>query len=348
MFLSLTVANGQNLPPSAAAGPAQSPLQIPMPQPPPGQQPMPVLESTKLLVDFQKTLTEAAKNHQDFLEKQVETHEKLLEWCYVLSSGILCIIVAFGTGAVTFFHFNSKREIEKVVAKRVAEQVDQDISKAQAAVQAQIRAMKLDAEKEVEEFRSLLREKEKAIQTKVADLATTFKGDIDSIVHLVGVLAHACAVLAQAPSGNPKENERTDQERRQVLRSLEAMGEWAPTNRIIGIFRGRLHVQLGDHDAAIKALDEVLTKRNQLGKNSPEDDSALLYNKACYLNNKANNAKGEASEKLHAEAWETLKAAIRLWPQNLAEAQQDPDLEDVTGPTRKWADLRTLVVDQTN
>ena len=94
---------------------------------------------------------------------------------------------------------------------------------------------------------------------------------------------------------------------------------------------------MDDLERSIKVLDRSIDARKAAGLATGEDQAALLYNKACYLN-LPGRAKGDNG--LRDQAWETLRADVDLEPGDLEEAKVDPDLKDlVESGDRTWEDL---------
>jgi hypothetical protein len=175
---------------------------------------------------------------------------------------------------------------------------------------------------------------------QIKHLQNQFKVQLDRNTKIVTTLSQAWSALNLAePVDNPRESERVASRRRDVLRRLEMVAEWIPSNRHVAIFRGRLHVLLKEIDKALEVLDKTLSKRVEEKLNNDEDHADLLFNKACYLNSKAKSpsmGKGDA-EFLRTEAWETITESIRIKPENYKEATTDEDLDGLTdGKTRQW------------
>ena len=79
---------------------------------------------------------------------------------------------------------------------------------------------------------------------------------------------------------------------------------------------------------AIRVLTSVMEIRRQRGFQSNRDDAAMLYNRACYYNQLAEQtADLPQREQSRQAAWTDLRESISLWPPNLAEAREDPDLD---------------------
>lgn len=110
------------------------------------------------------------------------------------------------------------------------------------------------------------------------------------------------------------------------------LSDW-PNDRRLYMLIGRLHrwahkpdVAEG-YDEGIRILDEFILKK---GESQDEDIADALYNKACYLTQKASNVKElKKNEKdtLIDEALKTLKRSVEIWPPNKEEASADSDFK---------------------
>lgn len=129
----------------------------------------------------------------------------------------------------------------------------------------------------------------------------------------------------------------------EAMKKAEAATQLFPTDRQLGILTGRLLRRLEGYDAAISILSQFISGFKREGKANSADFAALLYNRACYKNRKAEEAqiRGEADvEKIRSEAWEDLKNSCALDLTNKEEAQNDPDLQTLpNGSTRTWINL---------
>jgi hypothetical protein len=324
-------------PPGAGSAQTAPQSQNPPQQPPPSQQlSTTVPEATKLMVDFQNTLTGAASNYQSFLEKQEERHQKFLEWIYGLTSGF----VAIGTAVVIFFNFKSRKDIKEIVDERINVQTDDEVRKA-----------KKEAAEQMGEFKKILDGQIASAALKVTEFDNSIgeikrfqeelKVNHERNIKIVVTLSRAWSVLVlPKPADDAKsEIQRIAERCRSVLEKFEEITEWLPTNRHIAILYGRLYIRLGDFNGAILVLDQALAKRDQanLDKDKDEDTAALLYNKACYINLKA-NLENDPSEKenLRILAWQAIQKSLLLRPKNLKEAINDSDFTGLTGGTRQW------------
>ena len=122
-----------------------------------------------------------------------------------------------------------------------------------------------------------------------------------------------------------------------------------PSDRQLGILMGRVLLRLSsetkpeDYDPAISVLTQFISerRRQQLVKNP--DTAALLFNRACYKNRKAEKVSDQSGqESLKKSAWEDLKLACdpSADPENKEEAQNEPDLASLPNNSdRTWATL---------
>jgi hypothetical protein len=122
------------------------------------------------------------------------------------------------------------------------------------------------------------------------------------------------------------------------------LNDW-PNDRRLYILLGRLHrwshkpdVAEG-YDDGIRVLDEFILKK---GESEDEDIADALYNKACYLTQKASKVKGlkkNEKEILIDEALKTIKRSVEIWPPNKEESSDDSDFS----PLKNNAKFQELV-----
>lgn len=339
----------------AIPGYAQEPSTNSPPKPPAvgaplsTESPVPLIDLERQLNDFQRTLSENEKKHEEFLDRETESHQKFLEWHYDLCVSFIGLGVFFFGGILTFFHYKSRKDIKQTVDERVSAVIDSHI---RTRTDAAIAAARLLAEAEItkaqkvtdaalNDFNTHLASHKTLIENQVKALQSEFKGSVHNSITLATALARTCALLIQPKSENPKEEENTNQERRDTIEKLKKIQmEWAPTNRTIIVFVGRLYRKLGELDSAIEALNIVIAKRDQLEETKgadAQDHSDILFNKACYLNLKAIKT---GMEVFREEAWTTISQAVVIWPPNLEEAKKDDDLAGLESNTRIWEKLK--------
>jgi len=288
----------------------------------------------KQLLDFQGIMAQSEKDSQTFFQTEAERHQKFLEWYYELCVKIISGgIVLFGA-LLAFFQFKSIREIKDIVNARIDSKFNSVMEEKIRSIEA---TFKQQAQVSLTNFNGHLEDHKNMVATKVKNLESEFKGGIQNSITLATALARACALFNLPSSSN------TDQERRDTIKSLEKIQkEWAPTNRTIAVFIGRLHKTLGELDQAVAALEAVLKERVKHGEDHGrhiQDHADIMYNTACYLNIMANNAK-TGSETIRKQAWETIKKSIELWPANLEEARKDEDFDGLTNDVRRWDKLQ--------
>jgi hypothetical protein len=99
-----------------------------------------------------------------------------------------------------------------------------------------------------------------------------------------------------------------------------------PTNREIGVLLGRTHDALGELDAAMEVLGDVLEAKKKAGTHGDRDTADLLYNRACYAAVRSVHEKNPA---LRRKAIEDLKLSFSLDPtgENKEEARTEPYLQ---------------------
>jgi tetratricopeptide (TPR) repeat protein len=311
-------------PPQQLRPASQDSALLPLPQPAGPSSAHPSDLDARLL-EYEKLLSEDAKQHREFTELLTSKHREFVEDCYKYSLALLSIM-----GVVaTFLHFTSKKEINEAVSAQVKAHADKEI-------RAKLEAVMAEADREMRNFKNTIDDHAKALQQQCTDL--------HSISKLAGSLARAAVLLNRPVPIDPKQLENDNRERQDVIEQLAAAKKSDPSNRTIVVFIGRLYRQLGNLDLAIAALDDTIKERINLHQDSGPDYSDVLFNKACYLNQKAKQAEDEmVKEALRAKAWQTLADAIRACPANLPSAEADGDFEGITnGTTRTWQALRGI------
>jgi hypothetical protein len=105
-----------------------------------------------------------------------------------------------------------------------------------------------------------------------------------------------------------------------------------PESRKIAIQYSRLlDEQFKERDEAIRVLKGTLLARRKKGISFDDDDVALNFNIACYLNRKAREENNQnTQETLRLEAINMLREAIQRDANIKAEAKSDADLADLT------------------
>ena len=152
-------------------------------------------------------------------------------------------------------------------------------------------------------------------------------------------LTHALSI---AP-GDPLFNSITHEAKRKAEKAFQEY----PANRTLAILFARLECEClskDNYDRAISLLSETIGDWKRCKKPLDEDFAALLFNRACYSNIKAelvakagDDPKAEA---LRQTAWNDLKESCQLDSYNKDEAHNDASLQSlVNGTTRKWESL---------
>lgn len=304
---------------SIASNPPVTPSNsVPLYQSVASPQPVSVTELGRQLIEFQKTLTQGGKEYQDFLRIETERHHKFLEWFYECSLKVLSGFIILVGAILVVLRAKTGEEIQRIVDEKINADVDAHIGKSiRQLTEGKIEDITIEANK------------------RIAGLKNEYEVKSNSIIKIASGLSRACVVLDQ------ESNARNDQERRDVLKLLKEIDELEPGNRTVAIFRGRLYKQLRDYSAAIKALDETISKRLSSGMASGQDYADILYNKACYISVLATEQAAEnVKEQLRNEAWALLKESIRHWPANHADALGDKDFNGVTNEIRTWEGIK--------
>lgn len=159
-------------------------------------------------------------------------------------------------------------------------------------------------------------------------------------------LAEAITALTAALSESPTVDQRTARFQpmaNEAKKKASIARQHFPTSRQLAILLGRLTVQLEGYDSAAALLSRFIADFKREAQTSTPDFAALLFNRACYKNRKAEQeeAKNAAdAERLRGEAWEDLKTSCQIDPPNKDEAKNDPDLASLpNAKERRWENL---------
>jgi tetratricopeptide (TPR) repeat protein len=271
-----------------------------------------VLDSTKLLVDFQKAVSDAAKNHEDFLEKLTDRQQSFFEYCLKF--------LGFVGGGVSiflaFFGFNTLKQFKSALKKKA----DEEIAAATAVIDDEVEKFKKIANANSEKISTLAKEIDKHVLIKRRlDQANfciaTHPNDLSYTAHLTQAVASAEKCIVEEPTH-------------------------APASAI----KGLALIRLDKKQDAIDALDTCLKSRRDAGIAPDKEDGNLFYNLACYQNMLAdqyiNVGKTGEAEDLKKKAWENLKKdVVELNPEDLPAAKVDKQLESIISGNRKWHTL---------
>lgn len=185
--------------------------------------------------------------------------------------------------------------------------------------------------------RRLTKEVEAAVDEKTREAKVEMKKESEIVQELTEAMGSAVGALGQ-PLGTAAAY------RKEALKKLLNVRNKLPTNRTVNIYIGRIYRSIDELDNAIGSLSEALGARTKAKIIPNDDDSALLFNRACYYNLNAEKAdtagQGAEAELFRQKAWEDLKESCRLTPNNKAEAASDPDLRSLFKP--KVRDLGSL------
>jgi hypothetical protein len=295
-----------------------------------GPQPVSPLDLEKQLTEFSETISADAKQHEDRLASDTQSHEQFLEkeydhvthWIEALS---VIVAVVFG-----FFSWKSLSDQRKATAEAIENtkrKVDRELTKTLAAGEEQIRTA---VQARVDELKTELQE-------KVDDFEKEFSGLIDMVTKLAAPLARAVVIL-QPPLPNTAEWKEECNSLRLILADLQKTD---PINRTIAIFIGRLFKAVGDLKGATNSLQEVIQKRAKAGKDIGKDQGDLYFNLACYFNLRAQEETDAESKKdLRERAWVSIVNSIERRPQNWKDAQTEEELKGLEDEKHRWSDIR--------
>ena len=145
--------------------------------------------------------------------------------------------------------------------------------------------------------------------------------------HLSEALSFAGGILGQP---EPDKGGASESLIAEAIEGLETVRKQFPTIRSIGIYLGRLYRRTKKLELAVAVLGEVLKSRRLKNLNLDEDDAALLFNRACYQNLRAEAEQDPAGKsKLEKLAITDLKEIQKNSPRDFVEAQHDSDLKSI-------------------
>lgn len=288
------------------------------------------------VLDYERLFSERAKEYQEFLGKETDRHQSFLAEIFSVLAWILGGLAAIFAAILTFFQYKTKNEIRTQIT-----------SNFQATVSSLIEARMIEFEQHVGAKKKQVEERTQAFENEIDQIRVKFEQlkfdtnrEFDTIAEYASVLGHAAVVIGLDEKDDPDELRKKTRE--EVQKRLVDLQKKIPTHRTLAIFIGRLLRQMKQLEKAVEVLDltlEARSKDTELANN--EDQAALLYNKACYLNLIARNEGIELKRKpLLEQAWTAVRESVRLDRANLEFAKLDPDLKGLEAPPeREWASL---------
>lgn len=285
---------------------------------------IPVLDSTRLLIDFQKSLSDEAKQHEDFLEKLTDRHQALIERYYLITTSVIAGLATIFTGLVSFFGFKTFKQIDSVVTKRITEKADQQIAEATSKVQQQVTSF----EQQVSGFSAQV--------ASVAQRQDEQQRESERHAQIKRRLDMANFAIASSPSDLSYKAHLT-----QAVATASKCIEEDPVHAPSSAVKGLALIRLERIDEAIAELERCLKARKDAGMERGSQDGNLFYNLACYQSMRAKKlaegGKTEEAERQWAEAWENLKQdVLKLNPEDWEAAKVDRQLESIVSPKRQW------------
>lgn len=265
------------------------------------------------LRELQLALTAEARSHAEFLTGQAVHHREFLERSYSVVGWVLGLAgVAFG-GTMTWLSWKTKHDVQA----SVKDHFDRHI-KGEAAVQ------------QAELFADLDRLNAEVRATNARNL-------------LISALDR---LEAASPLSDPFLSILIKESRREAETCLK-FRTTSERARQVGLLLGRLLRATDGYDAAIKAITRFEDTWQIFRREDDSHLAALLFNRACYRNCRADElAKLESpeenmsAERLRCEAWEDLQKACQLDPDNLQELD-DLDLKSLfQAPSRTKESIR--------
>ncbi|GAA5128156.1 hypothetical protein GCM10023212_34290 [Luteolibacter yonseiensis] len=230
-------------------------------------------------------------------------------------------------GGVIFglLNWKNSKEIRDQVNARFGDQVDKIVADKITKFDGDLNSYRVKLE---DAFRQLTE-----LKTAKEEITGQLAGLTERCADMAYILAYSFSALENDPNDPGWQNARRD-----CIVQLNELRCDLPHWRRVGILLGRLHKSFDDHESAVKVLTEVIDARNQRRLPPDEDHAALLFNRACYRNMQADIVDKAQSDKLKKEAWEDLKHAILLNPNDLQEASDDSDLETLWNENERRKD----------
>jgi hypothetical protein len=290
-----------------------------------GQQPIPILDLEKQMVDFEKTLTENARAESASLSDQADKHRSLLEFYYRVTLGFLALCASVLAFIFAKNIVEAKDIINTAVESEIKRLVRSSVNTSIAQFKDELEKIKLDGANAVKKIE--------------------YTHDRRVIIWISSIIARAYIVLDHEPIRNPdstdpvnlerREDKRLDEERLDVISDLnEIQTKWKEeTNRTIAIVLGRLYKLAHQFAKASAELEKVLNKMNSADQDYIRDSADLLFNQACYLNLQADENEIMQDEikreELKDAAWKLLKRSVESRKANKELAKTDLDLKSL-------------------
>ena len=257
-------------------------------------------DANTTVLQFEAFLREEAKNHEQFLKDSLEQ----LKW-------FLGVIVILGGGILTWLNIKSRKEIRAQVNERFKVSLDAVVADRLSQFNEFLEANKRQIDESTKKT-DKVREEQLKLTDRFAELASD--------------LTFAFHVLDQKLTGKQWEAAR-----RTAMKRLEGQRRLFPDLRGAAILLGRLHKLFGEYGSAVNVLTETMQERDKRNLVQNTEYADLLYNRACYRNRAAEKAAENrdsiGAAALREQAWLDLNRAVRIDPNNKADAFDDGDFD---------------------
>jgi cell division protein FtsB len=280
------------------------------------------------LVDFQKQLSDECAGHQSFLERM---DESLKQDLFYLVSATTTVFV----GLMAWFNFRNRRDVDVFLEKNAYSKLKKATDK-----------FKKESESATAEIAKSKDQQSAVIAKMQADLKSEFQTHLTREGEIATAVAQSLIALGLYGAGkkvSPSNswNEQLEPLLDDIQKRLEELLARDPGSRLLVLQRARFYDEYKNQlNSAIQRIKTALafrdTKRQQEappGKPTPKnaDDSALLFNLACYLNRSAKSADKTQfeSEKLKEAAKDAIYEALFIVPGDTQEAKDDADIKDL-------------------
>jgi hypothetical protein len=279
-----------------------------------------------VLLSFEQQIATEDNDHRLFLERM---DNKLEDDALKLGGAIVALV----TGLFVFFGFTKIKDLQEATDRKINAIASEEATRARKDLQE-------FSEKLKTEYQKLFVDEIMEIRKKMEEFT---RASVGNQAEISGLVTESLIALSVIPSGAP--SDRQKEKRQKLIGDLkEALAKY-PGNRDLAIQLARqLHEYYEPNlPAAIQIIRGTLAEREKIrerDKSKPDkDDAALFYNLACYENLLAKDYDSNSDKepdrtaewkaeavKLRQQAVLDIQNAIKIDPDNAADAKDDEDL----------------------
>lgn len=311
-------------PPSRAAAPAAAP---------------PSIEGVKPILDFETSLLELARHHQETLEHETKRYEESLDaqskWT-LYGGGALAVIACVLGGVVTFFQWKSKDEVRRQLDEN-RRQLDEQAGRNREEIQGQRKECLAELKEQRDEIRLRAKELFRAHFEQTWDQEIQLLTTTLQVLETEGKLTNALSLVLTAlnvRATDPKSPEIPQAAERHARACLKLNGSPEKT-RHVGILLGRLlEDEEKGYEQSISALTDYIQIWSDFKKKEDVHLAALYFNRACYRN--------RAADRLLRPPSLNTAAAGPLREKALKDLEEFCRLDDDYDAALKDGDLKSL------